>query len=105
MQQLIDGDLAANNGGWQWSASTGTDAAPYFRLLSPVRQMERFDADACFCKMYLPELRALPPKIIAQPGHRDLLAAGYPPPLVDSKFARERVLQAFAAAKTVDTLL
>lgn len=99
MQQLIDGDLAANNGGWQWSASTGTDAAPYFRLLSPVRQMQRFDAEARFCKTYLPELRALTPKIIAQPGHPDLLAAGYPPPLVDPKFARERVLQAFASAK------
>lgn len=99
MQHLIDGDLAANNGGWQWSASTGTDAAPYFRLLSPLRQMQRFDADARFCKAYLPELRALDPKIIAQPGHRELLAVGYPPPLVDTKFARERVLQAFANAK------
>jgi deoxyribodipyrimidine photo-lyase len=96
MRHLIDGDLAANNGGWQWSASTGTDAAPYFRLLSPVRQMERFDADARFCKQFLPELSALDAKILLQPGHPELLEAGYPPPLVDLKFARERALQAFA---------
>jgi len=98
MRHLIDGDLAANNGGWQWSASTGTDSVPYFRLLSPVRQMQRFDTDAHFCKKYLPELRALDAKIIAQPGHPDLLGAGYPEPIVDLKFARERVLQAFARA-------
>lgn len=102
MQHLIDGDLAANNGGWQWSASTGTDAVPYFRLLSPVRQMQRFDTDAKFCKHYLPELRNIDAKIIAQPGHPDLLRAGYPAPLVDVKFARERVLHAFAQAKGGD---
>ena len=100
MQHLIDGDLAANNGGWQWSASTGTDAAPYFRLLSPVRQMQRFDVEASFCKRYLPELRDIDAKLIAQPGHPDLLRAGYPAPIVDLKFARERVLQAFAQAKS-----
>lgn len=95
MRHLIDGDLAANNGGWQWSASTGTDAVPYFRLLSPIRQMERFDADARFCQQYLPELAALDAKILLQPGHPELLKAGYPPPLVDLKFARERALQAW----------
>jgi deoxyribodipyrimidine photo-lyase len=96
MRHLIDGDLAANNGGWQWSASTGTDAAPYFRLLNPIRQMERFDGEACFCKQFLPELRGLDAKILLQPGHPELLQAGYPPPLVDLKFARARALQAFA---------
>jgi deoxyribodipyrimidine photo-lyase len=96
MQHLIDGDLAANNGGWQWSASTGTDAVPYFRLLSPVRQAERFDADATFCKKFLPELRKLPAKIILQPGHSLLLEAGYPAPMVDLKFARGRALDAFS---------
>lgn len=99
MRHLIDGDLAANNGGWQWSASTGTDAAPYFRLLSPLRQLERFDKDALFCKQFLPELAGLDAKIIAQPGHPALLQAGYPPPLVDLKFARERALQAWKAAQ------
>ncbi len=95
MQHLIDGDLAANNGGWQWSASTGTDAVPYFRLLNPVRQMERFDPDAQFCKQFLPQLKTLDSKILLQPGHPQLLQAGYPAPIVDLKFARERALNAF----------
>lgn len=97
MRHLVDGDLAANNGGWQWCASTGTDAVPYFRLLSPVRQAERFDADAAFCKRFLPELRAVPPRIVLQPGHPQLLAAGYPAPMVDLRVARERAIATFAA--------
>lgn len=97
MRHLIDGDLAANNGGWQWCASTGTDAVPYFRLLSPVRQAERFDADAQFCKRFLPELRELPARVILQPGHPQLLAAGYPAPIVDLAFARGRALEAFSS--------
>jgi deoxyribodipyrimidine photo-lyase len=96
MRHLIDGDLAANNGGWQWCASTGTDAVPYFRLLSPVRQAERFDPDAQFIKRFLPELRALPARSILQPGHPELLAAGYPAPMVDLAFARGRALDAFS---------
>jgi deoxyribodipyrimidine photo-lyase len=102
MQRLIDGEIAANNGGWQWCASTGTDAAPYFRLLSPVRQAERFDPQAEFQKHWLPELAQLPAKIILQPGHPQLLASGYPEPMVDTRAARERVLAAFAAAKHQD---
>jgi len=96
MRHLIDGDLAANNGGWQWSASTGTDAAPYFRLLNPLRQAGRFDADGVFCKRFLPSLRRVPVKSLLQPGHPDLLAVGYPPPIVDLSMARARVLEAFA---------
>jgi deoxyribodipyrimidine photo-lyase len=97
MRHLIDGDLAANNGGWQWCASTGTDAVPYFRLLSPVRQAERFDADAQFCKRFLPELETLPAQAILQPGHPQLLDAGYPAPMVDLRLARQRAIDAFAA--------
>jgi deoxyribodipyrimidine photo-lyase len=100
MRHLIDGDLAANNGGWQWCASTGTDAVPYFRLLSPMRQAERFDADARFCKQFLPELRELPARVILQPGHPQLLATGYPAPMVDLAFARGRALDAFAGIGT-----
>ncbi len=98
MQHLVDGDLAANNGGWQWSASTGTDAAPYFRVLSPLRQAERFDPDGEFTKRFLPELRGVDAKLLLQPGHPALLAAGYPAPMLDLKTARERALAAFAAA-------
>lgn len=98
MEHLVDGHLAANNGGWQWSASTGTDAAPYFRLLSPVRQAERFDPDGEFIKRFIPALKELPGKIIHKPGHPDLLKTGYPKPMVDLKLAKDRCLAAFKQA-------
>jgi len=98
MQHLVDGDLAANNGGWQWSASTGTDAAPYFRVLSPLRQAERFDADGEFTKRFLPELRHVDAKLLLQPGHPALLATGYPAPMLDLKQAKAEALAAFAEA-------
>jgi len=59
MRHLIDGDLAANNGGWQWSASTGTDSAPYFRIFSPLSQSQKFDRDGVFIKHWLPQLATL----------------------------------------------
>ncbi|MGI1679242.1 MAG: deoxyribodipyrimidine photo-lyase [Cellvibrionaceae bacterium] len=98
MQTLYDGHFASNNGGWQWSASTGTDAAPYFRILSPIRQAERFDKDAEFIKRFVPELKNCSPKIIHQPGHPDLLATGYPAPMIDLKEGKERCLQGFKFA-------
>lgn len=98
MRQLTDGHFAANNGGWQWCASTGTDAAPYFRILSPVRQGERFDPDAEFIKRFVPELAAVPAKIIHKPGHRDLLATGYPAPMVDLAEGKAACLAAFKFA-------
>lgn len=96
MQKLTDGHFASNNGGWQWAASTGTDAVPYFRLLSPVRQAQRFDPDAHFIKTWLPHLNDVPAKIIHQPGHPELLAHGHPPPIVDLREARQRCLSAFS---------
>jgi len=93
MQHLVDGDFAANNGGWQWSASTGTDAAPYFRIFNPITQAKRFDGQGEFIKQYVPELENLSGKALLEPwsisGHT------YPPPIVDHKFARERALAAF----------
>ena len=100
MERLIDGHFPSNNGGWQWSASTGTDAAPYFRLLSPVRQAQRFDPDAAFIRRFLPRLSGLPAKLIHQPGHPALLSTGYPAPMVDLSFARARCLAAFKAASS-----
>lgn len=97
MQALIDGDLAANNGGWQWSASTGTDAAPYFRILSPERQAERFDPLGAYVRRWVPELAHCPAKALLKPGHPAITATGYPPPMLDTRAARDRVLQAFRA--------
>lgn len=67
MQNLIDGDLASNNGGWQWAASTGCDAQPYFRIFNPIRQSERFDPKGDFIRKYIPELEAVPDKFIHFP--------------------------------------
>ena len=103
MQQLIDGDLAANNGGWQWAASTGTDAAPYFRIFNPTTQGERFDPQGAFIRHYLPELAEVPDSDIHQPllwaakNHKKL---DYPPPIVEHKSARKKTLDAFERAKS-----
>jgi len=93
MEHLIDGDFAANNGGWQWSASTGTDAVPYFRVFNPVTQSQRFDGNGEFIRRYLPALAELDNKSIHQPGL--LRPDDYPLPMVDLKAARARALAAF----------
>jgi len=101
-QQLVDWDLAANNGGWQWAASTGTDAVPYFRLFNPYSQSKRFDPEGEFIRRWVPELKHLNNKQIHQPpvDKVDLFAASsYPQPILDLKAARERVMQAFQALK------
>lgn len=95
MQQLVDGDFASNNGGWQWSASTGVDAAPYFRIFSPVRQSERFDPDGAFIRRYVPELASLDKKAIHAPAARLADHLGYPAPLVDHKTATETTKRLF----------
>lgn len=97
MRHLIDGDLAANNGGWQWSASTGTDAVPYFRLFNPVSQSQRFDPEGHFIRHWLPELRGLDEKSIHLPVKAaDLFAKySYHSPIVDLDSSRQRALEAF----------
>jgi deoxyribodipyrimidine photo-lyase len=108
MQQLVDGDPAANNGGWQWTAGTGTDAAPYFRIFNPILQGKKFDPEGSFTRRWLPELREvpqkylhtpweMPPEIQKQCGCR--IGVDYPVPTVDHAFARQRTLEAFKAAK------
>jgi deoxyribodipyrimidine photo-lyase len=106
--KLNDYDLAANNGGWQWAASTGCDAQPYFRIFNPVSQSLKFDAEGRFIRRYVPELAALPDRLIHAPWKArpvDLAAAGltlggtYPHPVVDHDEARARTLARFAAAK------
>jgi deoxyribodipyrimidine photo-lyase len=104
MQRLVDGDVAANNGGWQWSASTGTDAAPYFRIFNPLSQSRRFDPDGAFIRRFVPELRDLPARSIHAPHEEPPRprAAGYPPPCVDYAANRVRALDLFAARGTRD---
>lgn len=98
MQHLIDADYASNNGGWQWAASTGADAAPYFRIFNPERQSERFDTEGVFIKRFLPELASLDKKSIHNPSSEQRKIAGYPEPIIDYKFARQRALDVYADA-------
>jgi deoxyribodipyrimidine photo-lyase len=97
MQQLIDGDLSANNGGWQWSASTGTDAAPYFRIFNPVSQSQRFDPDGKFIRKFIPELKACDNKSIHDPWNSKQCPdkLDYPKPLVDLKITRQLAINKF----------
>lgn len=97
MRHLIDGDLAANNGGWQWSSSTGTDSAPYFRIFNPLSQSEKFDSEGLFIKHWLPELAGLNKKDVHNPANLGGLfgVAGYPPPIVNLSSSRARALAAF----------
>ena len=105
---LNDFDLAANNGGWQWAASSGCDAQPYFRIFNPVTQSQKFDAQGRFIRRYLPQLAALPDKLIHAPWLArpvDLVDAGvslgstYPLPVVDHAAAREKTLARYAVVK------
>jgi len=93
-QQLIDADFCSNNGGWQWSAGTGVDAAPYFRIFNPTTQGQRFDADGTFIRQWLPELSNLNSKHIHQP-YKYGYQGNYPQPIVDHAQSRTRTLNMF----------
>ncbi|WP_392562390.1 deoxyribodipyrimidine photo-lyase [Orbus sturtevantii] len=102
MSQLIDGDLALNNGGWQWAASTGNDAAPYFRIFNPTTQSKRFDIDGKFIRQYLPELAEVPDDAIHEPhkwAKKSNISLNYPEPIVEHASARLYTLAAYNAAK------
>lgn len=108
MQQLIDGDPAANNRGWQWTAGTGTDAAPYFRIFNPILQSQRFDPSGAYIRRWRPELAAVPDKYIHTPWKMTAqlqrqsncwLGQDYPQPMVDLQWARERTSAAYQQAK------
>ena len=107
-EHLIDFDLAANNGGWQWASSSGCDAQPWFRIFNPVTQSEKFDPHGKFIRRYLPQLAGLPDAAIHAPwmaNDIELAAAGlvlgetYPHPIVDHAEARERTLLRYAVVK------
>ena len=98
MAHLVDGDFAANNGGWQWSASTGTDAAPYFRVFNPYSQSRKFDPDGEFIRTFVPELADLDSKDIHDPSEIPvLLRSGidYPEPIVDCARTRAAAIETF----------
>ena len=103
MRKLTDGEIASNNGGWQWSAGTGADAAPYFRIQNPWTQTKRYDPDGAYIKSWIPELRDVPPeKLSAPPAPGTSLAKGYPRPIVDHAEARNATLDFFAAHRALD---
>lgn len=93
MQHLIDGDFASNNGGWQWSASTGCDASPWFRIFNPVSQSRKFDPDGDFIRKFLPELACLDNRQIHEPSDDARKNLGYCDPIINYKAAREQALR------------
>ncbi len=100
MHQLVDGDMAANNGGWQWCAGTGTDAAPYFRIFNPVSQGEKFDPDGAFVRQWIPELANVPDQFIHTPWKAPLWdRRAYPGPIVRHDEQREKFLALFSKVK------
>lgn len=95
MEQLLDGDLAPNNGGWQWAASTGCDPQPYFRIFNPWLQSEKFDNDGVYIKRFLPELSHVEAKNLHRPGGAAGVH-GYPEPIVDHSVQRVAALELFS---------
>lgn len=109
MQGLVDGDPANNNGGWQWVAGTGTDAAPYFRVLNPVLQAKRFDPSGAYVRRYVPELDSVPHSRIFEPWRMSddqqaaagcVIGRDYPAPIVDHALARRAILARYEAARS-----
>ena len=94
MQHLVDGDFANNNGGWQWSASVGPNASPYFRIFNPISQSQRFDPEGHFIRKFVPELAQLPADAVHLPA-KDESATDYPAPIVDLKASRQRAIDQF----------
>jgi len=103
-RKLVDHETGNDNGGWQWAASTGTDAQPYFRVFNPMTQGERYDPDAEYIAEYVPELRGVPADAVhswheLDPGTRQMHAPEYPDPIVDHSERREEAIAMFEAAR------
>jgi len=103
-EHLIDMDFSSNNGGWQWSASTGCDAQPYFRIFNPVLQSKKFDTEGDYIKKYVPELQYLPSKFIHTPWemtseeqemYKMRINIDYPEPIVNHQDVKNLILSEF----------
>jgi deoxyribodipyrimidine photo-lyase len=90
---LVDGDLASNNGGWQWTAGCGVDAAPYFRVFNPVSQGQKFDPDGAYIRQFVTELEGCSPDEIHQPWTMTRPPRTYPDPILPLSVGRERFLE------------
>jgi len=108
MRHLLDGDVANNDGGWQWAASVGTDAQPYFRIFNPVTQSKKFDPEGAWIRRWVPELRRVPDRYLHEPWTMPpavqeaigcVIGRDYPAPIVDHAAARQRAIAAFEAAR------
>jgi deoxyribodipyrimidine photo-lyase len=98
LRHLIDGEIASNNGGWQWSAGTGADAAPYFRIQNPWTQTERYDPGGEYIRRWVPELANTDTALFRKPPRDSKpIAKDYPLPIVDHQIERERTLEIFKA--------
>jgi deoxyribodipyrimidine photo-lyase len=98
MHHLVDGDLASNQHGWQWTAGTGTDAAPYFRVFNPVTQGIKFDPAGDYVRRWVPELRGLAGAAAHEPWKHGG-AEGYPAPIVDHARERKVALERYQAVR------
>ena len=96
-RRLVDGDPASNNGGWQWAASTGTDAQPWFRIFNPVAQGRKFDPDGAYVRRYVPELAHCEEDFVHAPWNAESPPRGYPAPIVDHAERRAEALRRFEA--------
>ncbi len=107
MEHLIDGDFASNNGGWGFSASTGVDPQPYFRIFNPLLQSEKHDPEGEYIRKWVPELAGIKGKAIHDPygrgAEKDAARAGYPRFVVEHKAARERCLKRYKEGLGRDT--
>jgi deoxyribodipyrimidine photo-lyase len=99
-QRLVDGDPASNNGGWQWAASTGTDAQPWFRIFNPLSQGRKFDPEGAYVRRHVPELRAVEDELVHAPWLAESPPRDYPAPIVDHAERRAEALRRFEAVRT-----